>query len=184
MKTKLALLLTLVCLSQARATLIDLTPGGFSSYNQPEQFTQFLSLWNQRVFTFFDEARVLSPYHGWVSQYGDLDGGISFQTNLFALDPTQVAEVSWDFTDLAGYSMSRLLIFGVDANGDPWEHLYAVPRKFNISDIGNVTLHEGVNIGSISFFGRTPTSPVPDTGSTLGLFGLGLGAFAFLRKRI
>jgi hypothetical protein len=182
MKTKIALIIvTLACVLNARATLIDLTPGGFSSLDQPRVFFRFMEDWGRRQFLFFDEARVIPAnlpggtvdFDGWVSMFGILDGGTNFHTNLFDIDPTQVAQVSWDFTDLPGYSMSRILVFGLDANGNPWEHLYAVPnRLFGVSDIAQVTLREGVDIGSIAFFGRTPFLPVPDTGSTLLLFAL------------
>src|SRR6266404_6086677 len=95
MKTKIiALLFITFTGATARATLIDLTPGGFQSDNAPPAFYEFLEHETQQWFTFFDEARVIPPYHGWVSLYGVLNGGTYFNTDLFTLDPTPTANVS------------------------------------------------------------------------------------------
>ena len=73
--------------------------------------------------------------------------------------------------------MSVLLV-----EGEMWGHLYGVGGRFDTVDLGDlVTLHDGLNITSLAFYGRNPDSaPVPDTGSTLALMGIALVAFFFL----
>jgi hypothetical protein len=170
MKTKLAILALCVSALTAHANLIDLTPGGFNVDNAPPAFFQFLNEWNIHEFDFFDEARVIAPYHGWVSQYGILNGGTYFNTDLFSLDPTPTANVSWNFTTLPGYSMSVLLLFGRAPDGTDWNNLYSVPFGYRFTDSDFVTLNGIVDIQSISFFGRWPGSPVPENGWTFWLF--------------
>jgi hypothetical protein len=174
MKIKIAIL-TLLCACSAQATLKDVAE--WSTEAAPDAFYKFI-FGENITHQFFDEARVIAPDHGWVSRFGVLNGGTYFHTNLFDLDPTQVAQVSWDFSNLPGYSMSWLLLFGRDENGVPWQHLYSVPHKFRFTDTTEVVLHEGTDIWSIAFYGRTPTLPVPETGSTLMLFILGLAILA------
>jgi len=153
----------------AHAHLIDLTPGGFNTDNGfPPQFIQFLKMEVRHAFTFFDEA---TP-NCWVSRYGILPGGTYFSTDLIG-QHTPTANVSWNFSALPGWSMSRLLVFGRDENGKAWDNLYGVATGFKLSDSGDVvTLHGDEEIFSIAFYGRTPRSPVPDSGSTLLLFAL------------
>src|SRR5262245_58121424 len=84
----------------ASAALIDATPGGFdwnSAGAPPPAYLDFLQS-NQ---VFFDEARIVPSggvnYHGWVGQYGALNGGQYFFTDLFNLGPSPTAGVSWNF---------------------------------------------------------------------------------------
>jgi hypothetical protein len=172
MKTKYILTLLIATASVAHANLIDLTPGGFNVDNAPPAFYEFLHQWNQHHFEFFDNA---TP-DGWTSLYGILNGGTYFNTDLIG-HPGQSANVSWDFSTLPGWSMSRILVDGRAADGTAWENIYAVPHSFREFDaLETVWLHDGVDISSISFFGRWPGSPVPDSGSTLLLSALGLAA--------
>jgi hypothetical protein len=135
-----------------------------------------MEYWHQ--ITFFDSA---NP-QGWVSQFGHLNGGTNFFTSLIG-DGGPTANVSWDFSSLPGYSMRILLVEGSDGPTD-WANLYAVGTRFLITNPGDmVTLHDGVNINSIAFYGRTPTSPVPDTGSTLMLLGIALLALPLWKLR-
>jgi hypothetical protein len=176
MKTTIAAIL-IATASVAHANLIDLTPGGFNADNAPPAFYQFIAQWSSHQIDFFDEA---TP-DGWVSLYGILNGGTYFNTDLIG-NPGQSAGVSWDFSSLPGWSMSRMLIFGRAADGTPWDNLYAVPHSFlKIDALETVWLHEGVDISSISFFGRWPGSPAPDGGSTLLLAALGLALLAALK---
>jgi hypothetical protein len=162
MKKNLTILALIVSAATSQATLIDLTPGGFQSANAPPAFYQFTLEQTRGWFTLFDEARVIAPYHGWVSQFGVLNGGTYFNTNLFTLDPTPTANVSWNFTTLPGYSMSVLLLFGLAPDGTDWNNLYGVPLGYRFTDSDFVTLNGSVDIGSIAFYGRFPGSPVPD----------------------
>jgi len=174
MKTKYILTLLIATASITHANLIDLTPGGFQADNAPPAFYQFLQHETQGWFTFFDEARVIAPYHGWVSQYGILNGGTYFNTDLFSLDPTPTANVSWNFTTLPGYSMSVLLLFGRAPDGTDWNNLYSVPFGYRFTDSDFVTLNGIVDIQSIAFYGRWPGSPVPEGDWTFWLFLIGL----------
>jgi hypothetical protein len=176
MKTKIAAIL-IATASVSHANLIDLTPGGFNVDNAPPAFYQFIDQWTQHQFEFFDEA---TP-DGWVSLYGILNGGTYFNTDLIG-HTGQSASVSWDFSTLPGWSMSRMLIFGRAADGTAWDNIYAVPYSFREFDaLETVWLHDGVDISSIAFFGRWPGSPVMDSGSTLCLSALGLTLLAALK---
>jgi hypothetical protein len=180
MKTKLAVILALACLSSARATLIDLTPGGFST-EMPKPYFAFISQIN-RGLTFFDSMKS-TPYNifgvdypaGWISQFGILDGGVYFFAHIDESGPVPQTTISWDMTN-SGYYLSFVTV-----EGNGWGHLYRVPRAKLIGE-GSVTLNGIVPINQIAFYGRG-IHWVPDTGSTLGLFALGVGALAFLRKK-
>jgi hypothetical protein len=178
MKTTLAAIL-IATASVAHATLIDLTPGGFNVDHAPPAFDQFLQQWTQRQFEFFDEA---TP-NGWVSLYGILNGGTYFNTDLIG-HPGQSAGVSWDFSTLPGWSMSRMLVAGRAADGTLWENIYAIPHNFReIDALETIWLHDGVDIDSVAFFGRWPGSPVPDNGFALLLFALALPGLVFLNSK-
>jgi hypothetical protein len=83
---------------------------------------------------------------GWVSLYGVLNGGTYFNTDLIG-HPGQSAHVSWDFSTLPGYSMSRMLLEGRAADGTAWVNLYSVPGSFREFDaLETVLIHDGVDI--------------------------------------
>jgi hypothetical protein len=139
----------------------------------PPALIQFINLETQHAIAFFDEA---TPA-GWISLYGELPGGTYFFTNLIG-QQTETAQVSWDFT-LPGYGMTDLLLFGRDGNGHAWMNLYGVQSGFQFVDFDQIMLHDGADIASIGFYGRTPDSPVPDTGSAFALFSLSLCAVVY-----
>jgi hypothetical protein len=176
MKTKLATLL-IATASVAHANLIDLTPGGFQPfYNPPPAFYQFFHEWNVHHFDYFDSATT----DGW-GHNGILNGGTYFLTDLIG-HPEQSTNVSWDFSTLPGWSMSRILLEGRAADGTSWDNIYAVPHNLREFDaLETVLIADGVDIYQISFFGRWPGSPVPDSGSTLLLSALGLAALVAAR---
>jgi VPDSG-CTERM motif len=136
------------------------------------------------IVTFFDQAAHGTfggtYYDGWVSQYGLINGGTFFFSDLPRHDELS-SSISWNMTGApGGYWMTMLDVFGTDAQGNFWENIYSVPweDRFTLNDI--VTLHDGVNISSISFYG---SNTVPDTGSTLPLLGFAsLGLVALRRK--
>ena len=170
-------LILLATISIANANLIDLTPGGFNVYDGlPQAFIHTIVDQQARgQITFFDSV---TP-DGWVSIFGHLNGGTNFFTSLIG-NPGPTANVSWDFKTLPGYSMSVLLVEGLGG----WDNLYAVPRGFRFVDLNDeITLHGTLPITSLAFYGRTPSSPVPDTGSTLALMSIGLlGMFVYARR--
>jgi hypothetical protein len=84
-KTKIAAILVAVACN-AQGNLIDLTPGGFTTDNIPPVFYEFVKE-DRLFFTFFDEARVIPLY-----QFGALNGGTYFHTDLFAREPNADSE--------------------------------------------------------------------------------------------
>jgi len=104
---------------------LTFTPGGFNVDNAPPAFYEFVQQWTGHNFEFFDEA---TP-DGWVSLYGILNGGTYFNTSLIG-NPGQSAGVSWDFSTLPGWSMSRLLVEGHAQDGSAWANIYSVPHNF------------------------------------------------------
>jgi hypothetical protein len=192
LRTTLAGLAFLMCCPRSPASLIDLTPGGFHPDAYPDGFQQFL-IENGHLFTFFDEARVV-PYdgphgtkidaHGWISLYGALNGGQFFFTDLFDIDPTPTAQIWWDFAG-SGASLYRVFLWGRNADGLPWEHIYGIPEgdRYASAGLENVTLGAGVDIGSIAFYGRPASWPAPESGSTAALLVLALGGILGLAQR-
>jgi len=134
----------LLFVSTARATLIDLTPGGFDPNNAPLIFYQFINYETTGQISFFDEAahgwfdlpEGRQYLDGWVSRYGVLNGGTNFFTDLFGHD-TPTASVSWDFSTLPNWGVTDLLLFGRDQDGKAWYNLYAVPNGFRFIDAGD-----------------------------------------------
>ena len=172
---KTTILILLAAVSIARANLIDLTPGGFDETQPyPQAFWQFIERESYNRITFFDAAHPT----GWDSINGALNGGTYFNTDLPG-NPGSSANVSWDFTTLPGWNMSILLV-----EGELW-YLDGVRNASELTDLSDeITLHDGVNIQSLAFYGRNPESaPVPDSGSTLALMGMGLlGIFVYARR--
>jgi hypothetical protein len=101
-----------------------------------------------------------------------LNGGTYFFTDL-TFDMT-TANVSWDFTGIDDFSMRWINVFGRDANGDSWGHVYGVGggEWFDSNGSLPVILNGDAEIWSISFYGRSPFTVVPDAGSSLALFGI------------
>lgn len=163
MKTKLAILLSALAMT-AQAHLIELTPGGFNvDEGLPPAFFQLSGQ------TFFDQAVQDFPgwpTNGWVSQFGRINGGVFFNTDLIGRS-TQVAAVSWNmFGEPDHYFMYMIDVFGRDADGRPWENIYGVTGAEWFEGSGIVRVHEDTRIMGISFYG---SNFVSDTGSTLML---------------
>src|ERR1700730_3250453 len=182
MKT-LTLLLCAFALS-AHATLIDQTPGGFSENSPPPAFYQFL---NHQYSTgtggwmlFFDSTSGI-PYTlpdgthppGWVSQFGVLNGGTYFFSNLGQSGPVANSTLSWNFTGTDVW-LEEIYVWGrVDAHSS-LTNLYTVPWNDRFISDGSVSLNGITKIDQIAFYGTDPLH-VPDTGKTLWLL-----AFAFV----
>jgi hypothetical protein len=165
--------------SAADANLIDLTPGGFDpGQGLPPAFHRL------QTHIFFDTAAhgVFGPpptyYNGWVSQYGALNGGTYFFTNLFTLGDTPSASISWNFNGAPNdYWLSTIHVFGRRADGTPWENIYAVgygERFLNLDD-QIVTVDGITTIMGISFYGLNPAT-VPETANTGAVLLLAVSA--------
>jgi len=166
-------------ISAAHANLIDLTPGGFDpGQGLPPAFHRL------QTHVFFDTAAhgVFGPpptyYDGWISQYGALNGGTYFFTNLFDLGDTPTASIWWNFNGAPnGYWLSTIDVFGRRADGTPWENIYGVPRgdRF-ISPSDQLVIVDGfTTIMGISFYGLNPET-VPDKVNTGALLLLAVSA--------
>jgi hypothetical protein len=117
---------------------------------------------------------------GWISRYGRINGGTYFFTDLFGRDTTS-AQISWNMTGAPeGMWMTMIDVFGIAEDGTYWENIYGVRWNYRFLNPGDtVTVHEGVNIQAISFFG---SNTIPDAGSTLLLFGSAVAALIVLPK--
>lgn len=186
MKLKLLLPLFLLGAATAHAHLIDPYPDGWSSADPRPQPDFFYRIFNQ---AFFDSAvRGLFQlpgdpeprfYNQWVGQFGALDGSDWFETSLFDGD-NPFASISWDMTgEPHRFYVNMVYVSGFN-DGVLWEHVYAVSRAQHYIGSGIVTLNGTETIDQIAMYGRVRA---PDTGSTLGLFTLGLAALAFWRKK-
>jgi hypothetical protein len=168
---KLILAGLLLGISTLHAALIDLTPGGFSSGDPlPEPFFRLARQ------VFLDEA---TP-GGWVSLYGRIPGGSYFFTDLIN-NPGSSAHIWWDFTGQPeGFWLTMIDVFGREADGTSWEHIYGVSGRDRFVDLQHelVTLNGTATIFSISFYGQ---NRLPDGGGAVVLFGSGLTALFLSR---
>jgi hypothetical protein len=178
--TKASLVIGLAATTRLGA-MTDIT-GTFDVNKAPQAFYDFTQQEYFQLFTFFDEARTVpwndvhgNPHPpGWVSHYGVLNGGVYFTTDLLSKPPEPTALVSWNFSNLANYSMSRILVVGRATDNTVCYNLYSVSWGGRITHSDFVDLDGLANIQSISFYGRTPDSPVPDTGTTIGFLTIAL----------
>lgn len=168
-----------------RANLIDLNPGGYHysdhANNAPPSLFQLIGAESRNEISFFDEAQP----KGWVSQYGVLNSGTSFLSDLVSGEPLTMSEVAWDFLGTP-YGMRYLDVVGFQ-NGDIWESVYLVTGATRFDSDGwlQTLLNGNATITSISFYGTTPDNATPDGGTTLLMFGIGLlGLLCFKMKRL
>jgi hypothetical protein len=174
---KTILLLTLVP-SIAFGNLIDLTPGGFYADNAPPVFYDFLVKAERPNHWYFFDSIYASPTNGfpagWVSRFGELNGGVYFFSNIDQSGPVPTTTISWNFG--GNGSLCFVLIDAGVANGNlgALSNLYRVPLKERFEGEGTVTLDGFYDINSIAFYGRLPSQGVPDSGTTIGLFLIGL----------
>lgn len=145
------------------AGFINLNPGGYEyaapEFNPPPSLLQLINDEFQNRISFFDSA---TP-NGWVSQFGVLNGGTYFFTNLINGVPLSTALVSCDFLG-SPYTMRYVDVVGSN-NGDFWESVYLVTGATRLDSNGwlETLLDETVIIDSIAFYGTTPEN-VPDSG--------------------
>lgn len=182
MKTRIIILL-LALTTGARATLIDLTPGGFDVGTFPPPFLEFLRQQASHTLLFYDSMSAV-PYTingttypgGWVSQFGILNGGTYFFCHIDQSGPVPETTISWDFTG-TDFFLKDVLVEG--NNG--WANLYRVSNP-RLPAEGSVTIDGVLDIYQIAFYGINPNQ-VPDTSSTLGLLVLAVaGLVAWKRK--
>ena len=150
----LIFLLAFVSLVQAQ-DLVDLTPGGFESGHPPGVFWKLFDpsvhFFDEAAQGWFDTPEGRRYFNEWVSLYGDLDGGVYFFTNLFALHNPRTARIWWNFIYAPQYSLGYIHVWGRKSTGVSWEHLYLVRHQF--AGEGPVTLDGATGIQSIAFYG-------------------------------
>jgi hypothetical protein len=184
MKTKIIILL-LALTTSARATLLDLTPGGFHEGDFPPPFLDFIRQEIDHKLWFYDSMSAV-PYTinghayppGWASQFGILNGGTYFFCRIDLSGPVPETTILWNFTG-TDFFLIDVLVEGV--TGD-WANLYRVPHS--LKGEGSVTIDGIINIGQIAFYGNNPNAPVPDNGFTLLLFGIAVAVLYPTRKTV
>jgi hypothetical protein len=175
---KIIMILALVP-SIAFGNLIDLTPGGFHESDLPPVFVSFVSRVNRDIL-FFDSIYA-SPTNGfpagWVSHFGVLNGGVYFFSHIDLSGPVPTTTISWDFGD-SGFYLTNVLAEAA-VPGNDLAHLYGLGRDRFLGE-GTVILDGIVDMNSIAFYGRN-INMVPDSGTTLGLFMIGLLGLFYAR---
>jgi VPDSG-CTERM motif len=166
MKLKLVLISILLgCISSVHATLIDLTPGGFAWNNRPPVFERFLFDWNHRTTSIIAGANINGSTVNW-SPF------TLFGPNNFSINPEGPnADVGWNLTNTDGYFMQYIWVTGEGDSSQITDHLYRVDSLTRFEGNGFVIIDGFDTITSMVFLG---TNTVPDTGTTLFLFGIGL----------
>jgi hypothetical protein len=178
MKTKhyIITLLAILLSPLAHANLIDLDPGGFVYTNGgglPNGFSRLQTqlFFDEAAFGTFDLPSGSTFIDGWISQFGVLNGGQFFFTNLVNVSPTSSALIWWNFNGAPnGDWLSTIDVFGRRADGTAVENIYAVPwgDRFVSPSDQTVTLDGMTTIMGISFYGLNPAT-VPESGSSLTL---------------
>ena len=161
MKTKILILL-LALTATARANLIDLTPGGYDPLNPPPVVVQWEQQIGQTIFGIV-YAQINNPGY-WYPGY--------LQPPLVSIDtmgqPT--AALSWNLTGTP-FSVAWIGLNG--PNG--LSNLYQVTSPDQIFDLSAlVTLDGETPIVTLALFGPVAIPRLPETGTTLFLFSLGL----------
>jgi hypothetical protein len=171
MKTKIIILL-LAFASSAEASLIDLTPGGFSPFDPPKAYLD----WQQHHFgrDSFGIAfnHINNPGDGWNTQF--------LGSPFFNVTPLGVttATLSWDLTGTR-FIFNYLFVGGPDG----WINMYRVPLDEQKIGESVVTINDLYAISGIGIYGF-PRLHTPDTGTTLLLFALALAVGLVLYKNV
>ncbi len=172
MKTKIVILLCAL-VGTVHATLIDLTPDGFSYLDPwPTVVSNFfgdygLGLQNLAGANIVNNQPVWSPF--------TIFGNDHFSLEMNALGTG--ADVSWDLTGTQ-YHLRFVLAEG----SDYLAHLYAVRGRELFEGDGFVTIDGTTRItGGITFAG---SNTIPDSGTTLALMSIGLLGLFFFTRRI
>ena len=165
MKTKLIIVALLSTASLAHATLIDLTPGGFSLLNLPPVVVQWEQYIQQQGIFVIAHADVSGNTVTWFP-------GLLGPPN-FNVDPmTENAGLTWNLTNISGGQFLYLIV----ANSNPnieLANLYQVSTDEIINGNGFVTIDGATTIAALNFFGRVN---LPDEANTGALFALALAA--------
>jgi hypothetical protein len=172
-KMKLIVIILIALTCSARASLIDLTPGGFHVSTFPPPFQELLHQQSTNAIWFYDSYQANG---GWVSQFGHFNGGVFFTCSITGTTAT----ISWDFTDAGGYFIRTILVEGYTG----YDHMYSIPGSDRLVGSGEVTIDGVLPIFDVAFYGKN-INLVPDSGPTVGLLALALvGIIAFkLRSR-
>jgi hypothetical protein len=101
MKKPIVMLAVLVAASRAHATLIDVTPGGFSLLNRPPIFFTVVALPQLAGVNINGTQVVWSPFE-------------PFGPNQFSITTDGInASISWDLTSTDGFLLQYVLLEGV-----------------------------------------------------------------------
>jgi hypothetical protein len=164
--TKSTIALLLIALAgNARATLIDLTPGGFSPLNPPQVYID----WVNNNFGHNAFGIAYETPSGWVP--GFLGPPLFTSTSLGG----STAALSWNLTGTP-YSMGWVFVGGPDGI----VNMYQVSLDQMLSGEGLITINGIYNITGIGIYGPVRIS-TPDGGTTLVLFGLAVACIFCVR---
>jgi hypothetical protein len=177
MKTKLAILTLLATSTLAHATLIDLTPGGFSINNPPPIVQDFLVQWVHQETTIIAGANINGTQVTW-SPFTTFGPG---NFSILMSDPTS-ALVGWNLTNTNGYYQQYVLFEGTAGQ----DNLYRVGGASRFLDSNEfVTIDGQTAFIAIIFFG---SDHVPDALDSLVAFAIAvvglLLTYKLRRRRI
>ena len=159
MKTKLIIIGLIATASISQATLIDLTPGGFSE-NKPPQVFYDLILHHSQI----AGANINGNTVNW-SPFEPLG------PNEFSITPLGTdAIISWDLALTDGYIFTYLLLEGTNSQAN----IYQVPGPQIINGTAYVTIDNVSTIQAIIFYGTNLVPETVDTGWLLFFAVIGL----------
>jgi hypothetical protein len=147
----------LLATSAAHASLIDLTPGGFSWDNQPPVFSNWLYHIQSRTSFLIAGANINGSEVQW-SPY------TMFGPDNFKIAPQQPdAFTAWNLTDTSGHFLQYICVSGFGPDNQITDNLYRVTGRDIFNSSGFVTIDGQRSITSIVFYG---TNIVPETVNT------------------
>jgi hypothetical protein len=169
MKTKIITLL-LALTATVRANLIDLTPGGYDPLNPPP----VVVLWQQQI-----NQTIFGIAYAQINNVGYWYPGY-LQPPFVSINvmgqPT--ATLAWNLTG-GPFSVAWIGLNGPSG----LSNLYHVTSPEQIVELSAlVTIDEETPITTLALFGPVPIPRTTDTGTTLGIFALGLITLAGVRR--
>ena len=163
MKLKLTLIIiALGCLSSVHAHIIDITPGGFTSWQDPRVQDWLLHQWNHQGGQLIGQNHVAFPGDHWEA---GLVGEPYFSASQLGLSSITF---TWDLTTLDDYRVRWVMVQSEDAL-----NLYQVTGATGLEGSFTFTGDGTSPILGFALYG-TNSFHTPDYGQTSILFGMAL----------
>ena len=175
-KTAVVIAAIVLSATLARATLIDLTPGGFDLTQPfPIVVQRFFGQYGPNGLQNIAGANIVNGHVIWspFTLFGD------DHFDLTLNDPSGTSgTVGWDLNG-TGYHLRYVFAESTSFIGHLYGHLYAVPGLERFAGDGFVEIADEIPLLAVTFTG---SNTVPDTGSTLAMLSIAIGILGLYRR--